>query len=190
LNRSPQHELYVALLHYPVLNKRGEIIVSAVTNLDLHEIARAVRTYNAARFYVITPLKDQSRLSHRIVSYWTEGDGAARNPQRAEALKRVTIKDNLGDVRDDIRMSGGCEPVVVVTSARSHEGAVGFSFVRELLAEKNVLLVFGTAWGVEKTVLDEADYVLEPLQGESDYNHLSVRSAVSIMLDRLIRIDI
>lgn len=80
--------------------------------------------------------------------------------------------------------------MVVATSARSHDRPARFSFLRELLAEKSVLLVFGTAWGVDQTVLTEADYVLEPLQGQSDYNHLSVRSAVSIVLDRLVRMDI
>ena len=180
----------MALLHYPVLNKRGEVIVSAITNLDLHDIARAVKTYNASRFYAVTPLDDQSRLARRIIGYWTEGNGADYNPRRAEALKLVSVKRNLDEVRQDICSAGGRDPVVIVTSARPHDRSVGFSFVRELLAEKSVLLVFGTAWGLDKTVLDGADYVLEPLQGQSDYNHLSVRSAVSIILDRLIKIDI
>lgn len=180
----------MALLHYPVLNKRGEIIVSAVTNLDLHDIARAVRTYHAARFYVITPLADQARLAQRIISYWTEGRGAAYNPQRAEALKLATVKKDLDEVRDDIRLAGGTDPVVVVTSARSHDNTVGFSSLRELLEEKSVLLVFGTAWGLDGTVVAGADYILEPVQGQSDYNHLSVRSVVSIILDRVMRIDI
>ena len=168
----------MALLHYPVLNKRGEVIVSAITNLDLHDIARAVKTYNASRFYAVTPLDDQTRLARRIIDYWTEGNGADYNPRRAEALKLVSVKRNLDEVRQDICSSGGHDPVVVVTSARPHDRSVGFSFVRELLAEKSVLLVFGTAWGLDQTVLDAADYVLEPLQGQSDYNHLSVRSAV------------
>ncbi|MBT8351253.1 MAG: RNA methyltransferase, partial [Deltaproteobacteria bacterium] len=37
--------LYVALVHYPVVNKNGDVIASAVTNLDLHDIARAAKTY-------------------------------------------------------------------------------------------------------------------------------------------------
>lgn len=180
----------MALLHYPVVNKRGEIIVSAITNLDLHDIARAVRTYQAERFYVITPLEDQGRLAQRIVSYWTEGRGAAYNPQRAEALRLVTVKRTMEEVRDDICRSGGNAPVVVVTSARSHDRPVGFSFLRKLLKEKSVLLVFGTGWGLDATVIAGADYVLEPVQGQSDYNHLSVRSVVSIVLDRLMRVDI
>ena len=180
----------MALVHYPVINKRGEVIVSAITNLDLHDIARAVRTYNAGRFYVTTPLEDQTRLAQRIITYWTEGGGAAYNPRRAEALGRVTVKTDLEEVREDIRRSGGKPPLTIATSARPYEKTVGFPFVRRLLTDQSVLLVFGTAWGLDTTVLDQADYVLEPLRGRDDYNHLSVRSAVSIMLDRLMRNDI
>ena len=34
--------------------------------------------------------------------------------------------------------------------------------------------------------MQDCDYILEPVQAGSDYNHLSVRSAVSIILDRLL----
>ncbi|MEW6079049.1 MAG: RNA methyltransferase [Thermodesulfobacteriota bacterium] len=186
LKRSPGSELYVALLHHPVLNKRGETIVSAITNLDLHDIARASRTYGAERFYVVTPLADQARLARRIINYWTEGQGADYNPRRAEALRLATVKTDLDEVRNDIRLNAGDFPVVVATSARPREQAVGFSFLKELLREKRILLVFGTAWGMAETVLAGADYVLEPIRGRGDYNHLPVRSAVSIMLDRLV----
>jgi hypothetical protein len=180
----------VALLHHPVLNKRGETIVSAITNLDLHDIARAARTYDAARFYVVTPLDDQARLARRIINYWTEGQGAVYNPRRADALRLATVKADLDEVRNDIRLASGDFPVVVATTARAREEAVGFSFLRALVQERSVLLVFGTAWGMAETVLAGADHVLEPIRGGSDYNHLPVRSAVSIILDRLTRCDI
>ena len=48
-----------------------------------------------------------------------------------------------------------------------------------------VVLIFSTAWGLDQAVIDEADYVLAPISGISDYNHLSVRSAAAITLDRL-----
>jgi hypothetical protein len=31
----------------------------------------------------------------------------------------------------------------------------------------------------------EADYVLDPVLGNTDYNHLSVRSAAAVILDRV-----
>jgi hypothetical protein len=48
------------------------------------------------------------------------------------------------------------------------------------------LLVFGTAWGLAEPFISEADYILEPISGRTDYNHLSVRSAAGIILDRLL----
>ena len=47
-------------------------------------------------------------------------------------------------------------------------------------------LVLGTAWGLTDDFLNQADYLLEPICGPTDYNHLSVRSAAAIMLDRLL----
>lgn len=48
------------------------------------------------------------------------------------------------------------------------------------------LLLFGTGWGLAPQVFDEVDAVLEPISGVNGYNHLSVRSAASILLDRLL----
>ena len=73
-------DLYVALTHYPVVNKRGETIASAVTNLDLHDISRTAKTYGLKSFYVVSPLKDQKTLVQRIISHWTTGAGAVYNP--------------------------------------------------------------------------------------------------------------
>ena len=48
------------------------------------------------------------------------------------------------------------------------------------------LLVFGTGWGLTEEMFDRADFALEPIKGAGDYNHLSVRAAAAIMLDRLL----
>jgi hypothetical protein len=47
------------------------------------------------------------------------------------------------------------------------------------------LLLLGTGWGLAAEVLDRVDDVLEPIAGAGPYNHLSVRAAAAIMLDRL-----
>jgi hypothetical protein len=52
-------------------------------------------------------------------------------------------------------------------------------------ADKVILLLFGTAWGLVDQVFDKADYLLDPVEGYTNYNHLSVRSAAAIILDRL-----
>jgi hypothetical protein len=51
---------------------------------------------------------------------------------------------------------------------------------------RSYVLTFGTAWGLTEEFMTQADYILEPVQAHSDYNHLAVRSAASIILDRLL----
>ena len=48
------------------------------------------------------------------------------------------------------------------------------------------LLMFGTGWGMSEELLERSDYFLEPVSGPTDYNHLSVRSACAVILDRLL----
>ena len=47
------------------------------------------------------------------------------------------------------------------------------------------LLLLGTGWGLTEECFASADLILEPIAGNGTYNHLSVRSAAAIMLDRL-----
>ncbi len=47
------------------------------------------------------------------------------------------------------------------------------------------LIILGTGWGLTETIFSQSDYVLEAVEGYTDYNHLSVRSAAAIILDRL-----
>ena len=188
MTTSCSSNLYLALAHYPVVNKRGDIIASAVTNLDIHDMARAARTYGARALYVITPLEDQQSLVHTLVSHWTDGFGAAYNPKRCQALEMVRIQDTLENAREDIAIKGGeGYPRTVVTSARKHSGSISISRFRELLEPADpYLLVFGTAWGLSQDCMEEADHILDPICGNTEYNHLSVRSATSIILDRLL----
>jgi hypothetical protein len=179
--------LYLALAHYPVVNKRGEIIASAVTNLDIHDMARAARTYGARALYVITPLADQQLLVKTLVSHWTTGFGAVYNPKRCQALEMVCIQNTLEKAIEDITLRGDGYPRTVVTSAREHSGGISISRFRELLETGTpFLLVFGTAWGLSQDCMDAADHILVPIRGNTAYNHLSVRSATSIILDRLL----
>ncbi len=180
-------DLFVALMHYPVVNKNGDTIASAVTNLDLHDIARVARTYGVNRFYVVTPLKDQKRLVEKIVAHWVDGRGATYNSIRKEALSLIEIVDSMEDIILDIRKRCNAFPKTVVTTARNKKKSVAFNKLREMLKDGCPhVLIFGTAWGLSEDFISKADYVLDPLMGDSDYNHLSVRSAVAIILDRLI----
>jgi len=178
--------LYVVLTHYPVVNKSGNIITSAVTNLDLHDISRAVKTYGVKSLYVATPLKDQQVLAQRIIAHWTDGAGSTLNPARRRALETIKVITSIADAVDDIRDMENIYPKTVATSARKYPSNISYQKFRSLLAGGMPhLLIFGTAWGLEEQFISQADYVLEPIGGDSDYNHLSVRSAAAIILDRL-----
>jgi hypothetical protein len=180
-------KIYVALAHYPVVNKNGDTIASALTNLDLHDISRAAKTYGVKSFYVVTPLADQKSLAEEIIAHWTNGAGADYNPSRQSALKLVRIKDSITAVRDQIHGATGEYPKTIVTCARKQPSSIGYEKIRSLLADgRPYLLIFGTAWGLSEQLITEADYVLAPIEGHAAYNHLSVRSAAAIILDRLL----
>ena len=179
--------LYVVLTHYPVVNKNGDIITSAVTNLDLHDISRAVKTYGVKKFYVVTPLADQRKLVERIISHWITGTGSRYNPERGEALKKICVKNSLIEVIKHIADSEKKIPKTVVTCAGNNPDGLQYGKLRKMLETCNpYLLIFGTAWGLSENFISKADYLLVPVKGNTDYNHLSVRSAASIILDRLL----
>lgn len=179
---------YLALVHYPVVNKKNEVIASAITNLDIHDIARAAATYGVGGYYLVTPLVDQQQLAHDIIRHWTEGWGATYNTKRRQAFGTIQVADTLQAVIDRIATSEGVRPRVVVTSARSTPQSVAYDDFKSRLRDDPAtpnLLVFGTAWGLGAEIIAGADLVLDPIVGVGDYNHLSVRSAVAIVLDRL-----
>ncbi|MDY0351495.1 MAG: RNA methyltransferase [Desulfobulbaceae bacterium] len=187
MNEVPPHRLDVALIHYPVNNRGGEVIGSAVTNLDLHDIARAGRTYGVDACWIVTPYDDQQRLAEEIVRHWTEGYGGTVNPDRREALSRVRICPDLEGVLAAMTAKWGIRPRVLATCAQPRPRTENYSAVRTRLAGgEPLLLLFGTAWGLTADVVDGADGVLPPIMGRGGFNHLSVRSAVAIILDRLL----
>jgi tRNA (guanine37-N1)-methyltransferase len=178
--------LSLALVHHPVVNRHGAVVTAAVTNLDLHDIARAARTYGVGPYYVVTPLEDQGELVRRIVAHWIDGAGGTHNPARQEALSLIRQAARIQDARDDFAARAGKAPLVVATGARARPGAWACRRLREHLQTGTpVLLLLGTAWGLAEEVFRQADAVLAPIRGPGPYNHLSVRSAAAILLDRL-----
>ena len=181
--------LHLALVHYPVTNKNGDVIASAVTNLDLHDIARAAKTYDVQSFYVVTPIEDQITLVDQLLSHWLIGAGGTYNPKRRQALELIRIKKTLEEVIDEVRSmpSSTGNPRTIVTSATTRCTSVSFNDMRNMIRDGlPYLLVFGTAWGLAESLITTADYTLEPVKGTTTYNHLSVRSAAAIILDRLL----
>jgi hypothetical protein len=177
----------VALVHYPVVNRNGETIGSAVTNLDLHDIARAGATYGITTYWVITPFQEQQELARQIVGHWTEGYGGSVNPDRRQALSIITVCATIEEALEGATRKFGTRPLVLATCARMQDNTRSYGEVRSMLRQgMPVLLLFGTAWGLSPEALALADGVLPPLRGVSAFNHLSVRSAASIILDRLL----
>jgi len=180
--------LSIALVHYPVLDKNRDVVASAVTNLDIHDIARSARTYGVARYYIVTPVLEQQRLVEKIRLHWLEGWGASYNPKRKAALELLQTESSVDAAVSDIETRTGRKPKLVVTGAADRANSVSFAALKELLAQEPdqpFLVLLGTGWGLTEEIFNRSDYVLEPISGGSDYNHLSVRSAAAIMLDRL-----
>lgn len=182
-----ESDISIALVHHPVLNKKGEIGSSAVTNLDIHDIARLARTYGLKKYYIVTPLEDQKGLVKTIIEHWTVNKGGKVNPDRKKALEIAKIVDSLDDLKKDI-LNSGLDPVFVPTTAIYRQDCKSFGAMKKIMAEekKHYVLIFGTAWGLSEEVFVKSDYVLEPLKRNSDYNHLSVRTAAAIIVDRLL----
>ncbi len=158
-----------------------------MTTVDIHDIARSAKTFDVRGFYVITPLESQSQLVQRLLRHWVEGRGAAYNPARQAALSLVKVEGSTEGVIGDISRHWNSEVKVVATGARSQQGNIGYPQLREifLTSAQPFLLLFGTGWGLTEEVIRNTDYILAPIEG-SHYNHLSVRSAAAIILDRLL----
>lgn len=184
----PSCEIDVALIHFPVHNKEGKTITSSITNLDLHDIARSVKTYGLGRYYIVHPTKALRRLMGKICQHWEEGYGLHYNPNRGEALEKVSLVPDFDDVLIDIESRTGSLPKIISTSARQGKDTVSFPHLRSVLhqASEPHLMLLGTGWGLANEILERADYQLEPVCGFTEYNHLSVRAAAAIMFDRLL----
>jgi hypothetical protein len=174
----------LALVHYPVIDRAKSVVTTAITNLDLHDIARSAHTFGLRDYFVVHPIAAQRELAERVRVHWTEGSGARRIPDRSPAMQRIRIVESL----DQAMLSLG-KPELWVTSAEPRGRSLNFPEARGRLSGDGppVLLVFGTGWGLADEVHDRADFQLDPIRSPRDdgYNHLSVRAAVAIILDRL-----
>lgn len=175
--------LHVALVHHPVINKAGEVVTTAVTNLDVHDLARSAKTYGAKTYFIVSPISAQKKIVDRILEHWREGAGRERVPQRGVALSLVKVVESLEEAKAALE-----NPVVVATAANPRGRktvSVADERARLRSAERPTLLLFGTGHGLADSVLDDCDHLLEPIRFGT-YNHLSVRAAAAITLDRLV----
>ncbi len=184
---SGRSSLFLALLHYPVLDRRGKTVTSAVTSLDLHDIARAARTYDVNGVFIVNPVGQQRDFAMRVLEHWRAGHGREFDSRRREALELIRVVAGLDQAIAAVVESAGESPSLVYTSAGAR-GGVSFEELRRRLDAPDtppILILLGTGFGMTPELKDRADLVLAPIRGPGDYNHLSVRSAASIILDRL-----
>ena len=174
-----------ALVHHPVLDRGRSIVTTAITNLDLHDIARSAHTYGLSDYFVIHPVAAQRELAERVRAHWVSGSGARRIPDRSPALELLRIVPELDDA-----LSALGEAEIWTTSAVERPRLMAFEQARERLHGEGppVLIVFGTGWGLADSVCERAAFQLEPIRSPrpDGYNHLSVRAAAAITFDRLL----
>ena len=184
---NPGSRLDLALVHYPVQNRKGELIGSAVTNLDIHDIARIGRTYGINRFYLVTPYAEQHELVAELLEHWLKGRGGELNPHRKEALELVRLVPDLAALQEEVGSHRGASPLTLATSARVQPETMDYHEARRRLERGDpILILLGTASGLAPEALSDVDAFLPPISGGSDYNHLPVRAAAAIILDRLL----
>ncbi len=180
--------IFIVLLHHPV-ERNGRTITSSIKNIDLHDIARISATYDLGGFFVVQPDKSQQKIAKTLLSHWTKGAGKEYNSDRAEAFNKLKIYDSLEQIKNEFLEKFKEEPILVATTAKKIANSKPLDFLKKKRKNK-ILLLFGTAGGISLDLLNKVDVVLEPLGGDFAYNHLSVRTAVAIFIDRLHTLDI
>ena len=182
-----RNKVYLSLVHYPVYNRNKDVVCTSVTNFDIHDISRSCGTYEIKGYSLVVPVDAQKKLTERIIGYWQDGTGGQYNKDREKAFRSTDVMESIEAVIAEIERVEGEKPLVITTSARIFNNSISYENLSKKIYEddKPYLLLFGTGWGLTDEVMEMSDYILEPIRGNSKYNHLSVRAAVAIILDRL-----
>ena len=178
----PPH--YTALLHANVNLPNGRVGTTSVTSFDIHDIACSSRTYGMRNYFVVTPLQDQQEIVNAEITY---------DEKLHKAVQIVRVVDTLDAVIQAIEDQEGEKPLIIATSVYPIKRGKQVTFYdqeRVWIHNRPVLFIFGAAQGLSAAIIDRCDYVLLPLGGFPDFNHLSVRSVVAIVLDRWIGINV
>lgn len=181
---------HLALVHHPVVDRNAKVVTTAVTNFDIHDLARSSMTYGLAGYHLVTPVASQRDKAEHIATLWIQDDAGEH---RARALQLVRTAPSIDDVIAAISppADSQTELLVVATSARADSfPGVPRRTPDELVAEAakkdtRLLIILGTGWGLADSLIPSVSRILTPIEGASSWNHLSVRSAGAILLDRL-----
>lgn len=182
-------KLYLGLVHHPIKNKLGELVTTSVTNLDIHDISRSCRTFGVKKYFIITPFLAQRELVDSILGHWEQDKANAFNPDRQDALSIARAVDSIDSAIEAITKIEGQAPLIAVTGANFETFDGDISQLTKKVEASNMpcFLLFGTGWGLHPIALEKADFKVSPINSKNSdgYNHLSVRSAVAIYLDRM-----
>ncbi|HBS47876.1 TPA: tRNA (guanosine(37)-N1)-methyltransferase TrmD [Candidatus Dependentiae bacterium] len=186
----PSH--YVALMHSDVVVKSKGCGDTSITSIDIHDIARSAATYGIKNYFVVSRLEDQHMILETFLKFWKSPEGKSYNFSRYNAVSRVEPTKSLDEALQKIETIEGKKPILIATSAQSHSKVPMVDFYSQgKIWEQNrpVLIIFGTGQGLSEELLEKCDYMLGPVRGIPNYNHLSVRSAAAIVLDRWLGIN-
>jgi tRNA (guanine37-N1)-methyltransferase len=186
----PAH--YAVLMHADVLLPNGMVGTSSVTSLDIHDIGRSARTFGIKKYFIVTPLEDQQKIIKKLIGFWLDPVGIEYNQHRHEALSHVVLVNSLDEVIAWIEREESKKPLLLATGAKRNAHAQRITYHDQDIVwkhEQPVVFIFGTARGLSEAVMQKCDYLLEPIEGFSAFNHLSVRSAAAIIFDRWLGIN-
>jgi tRNA (guanine37-N1)-methyltransferase len=179
---------HLALVHHPVVDRVGTVITTALTNFDIHDLARSSMTYGLAALHLVTPVTSQRDKAQHIAQLWMGDD---QGEHRARALELVRTADAIETVIAELTTEYACPPTVIATSAKPTSfpdlpRRTPAALVAEAASDPAPLLILlGSGWGLADTLIPSVSRVLTPIEGASDWNHLSVRSACAVLVDRL-----
>ena len=181
------NNVFIALVHHPIKNIKNETITTSLTNLDIQDIARSARTYGINKYYITHPILEQRKLAEKVLSFWDNEKKRKNENSKHVAMNNIIIKKSLKEAISNIKKEYKQKPILIGTDANEMKNMVDYSFIKHRIQEKKTpyLIVFGTGWGLSQEIIESCDYILKPVGGYDKYNHLSVRSAVAIILDKL-----
>ncbi len=187
----PPH--YAILMHSAVMLPNDGEGTSSVTSLDIHDIARSARSYGVKKYFIVTPLADQQKIVRKLLHFWKTEVGIDYNPERHEALRSVELVSTLEEALAHIEADTHKKPLLMATSAKRHEHGRSITYrdqEKVWVLDRPVVILFGTARGLSPALVERCDFLLGPVEGFSDFNHLSVRSAAAIIFDRWLGIQL
>ncbi len=178
--------IYMALVHHPVYDKGRRVVTTSITNLDLHDLSRLAKTFGLGGLYIVQPSHLQAELARRIIGHWEKGAGASYNETRRVAFAMIELVPSIEEMVKRVGEKTGREVRLVATTGRRHPGQVDYRQGKKILKDGSVsIIMFGTGWGLSDDLVTSSHMVLEPIVISDDYNHLSVRCAAAIIIDRL-----